>query len=305
MWGATPLGTLRFPVSTISIHAPRVGGDVRAHHLRMVDIISIHAPRVGGDFALSAMFWFVKFISIHAPRVGGDATSRRSDWNGLNFNPRPPCGGRLGVFSILADNSKNFNPRPPCGGRLGTSDCWYIIHTISIHAPRVGGDYGDREFAHDQIISIHAPRVGGDAMPTISSTPNLDFNPRPPCGGRRCRRCRRPSARSHFNPRPPCGGRRPMDAQGGAVPGISIHAPRVGGDSGSKRTFAGFVISIHAPRVGGDSADGKVAVSVIDFNPRPPCGGRRSAPGARCHRTGNFNPRPPCGGRPVGRETRG
>ena len=78
----------------ISIHAPRVGGDVRAHHLRMVDIISIHAPRVGGD---------IMYKEIFAQR--------------LNFNPRPPCGGRPHDYKLSALRDTNFNPRPPCGGR--------------------------------------------------------------------------------------------------------------------------------------------------------------------------------------------
>ena len=34
--------------------------------------------------------------------------------------------------------------------------------------------------------------------------------------------------------------------------GISIHAPREGGDSGAKVTMYIQVISIHAPREGGD-----------------------------------------------------
>ena len=33
---------------------------------------------------------------------------------------------------------------------------------ISIHAPRVGGDYHDPGEEGDGDISIHAPRVGGD-----------------------------------------------------------------------------------------------------------------------------------------------
>ena len=34
--------------------------------------------------------------------------------------------------------------------------------------------------------------------------------------------------------------------------GISIHAPREGGDQGQDQNFARLVISIHAPREGGD-----------------------------------------------------
>ena len=80
--------------------------------------------------------------------------------------------------------------------------------TISIHAPREGGD-GTRIYTYDNTgISIHAPREGGD--------------------------CQRPSVRSaqnHFNPRPPRGGRHRVTAFCIADIRISIHAPREGGDS--------------------------------------------------------------------------
>ena len=33
----------------ISIHAPRVGGDVETAIDELISVISIHAPRVGGD----------------------------------------------------------------------------------------------------------------------------------------------------------------------------------------------------------------------------------------------------------------
>ena len=79
----------------------------------------------------------------------------------------------------------------------------------------------------------------------------------------------------YFNPRSPCG-ERPEDGAGlPAVPGISIHAPRVGSDGGQgcslllptefqstlpvwgatialTQPALGDVISIHAPRVGSD-----------------------------------------------------
>ena len=80
-------------------------------------------------------------------------------------------------------------------------------------------------------------------------------------------------------------------------------------------------ISIHAPREGGDSSSTCRLVTSTDFNPRPPRGGRRvnsprpvcplgfqSTPPARgatrrrwrCISTASdFNPRPPRGGRPL------
>ena len=58
--------------------------------------ISIHAPREGGD-AKWALMGNRYIISIHAPREGGDV--RVLDYIGVRyyFNPRPPRGGRLQV----------------------------------------------------------------------------------------------------------------------------------------------------------------------------------------------------------------
>ena len=79
------------------------------------------------------------------------------------------------------------------------------------------------------------------------------FNPRPPCGGRPHRGDWALFTDRHFNPRPPCGGR----------PGTQT----------AHRRFKG--ISIHAPRVGGDCwGDGEQEHNFY-FNPRPPCGGRQ------------------------------
>ncbi len=79
--------------------------------------------------------------------------------------------------------------------------------------------------------------------------------------------------------------------------GISIHAPREGGDPGvsrcrwsagnfnprpprgGRRPFCGAPvavnrISIHAPREGGDTFGMSMSLVTTDFNPRPPRGGR-------------------------------
>ena len=108
-----------------------------------------------------------------------------------------------------------------------------------------------------------------------SGTPNY-FNPRPPRGGRPpISACT--ASYIHFNPRPPRGGRPAMLWRRGLITGISIHAPREGGDESSadccKTVFS-------------------------DFNPRPPRGGRL-AHCASGPRWPYFNPRPPRGGRPA------
>ena len=82
----------------------------------------------------------LNYISIHAPRVGSD--------HGILVSIERIC---------------YFNPRSPCGERLGLELPEYILLRISIHAPRVGSD-GTGTYAYNftPIISIHAPRVGSD-----------------------------------------------------------------------------------------------------------------------------------------------
>ena len=103
---------------------------------------------------------------------------------------------------------------------------------------------------------------------------------------------------------------------------ISIHAPRAGRDKlGFFRGKGAFIISIHAPRAGRDIPLILIFYDPKYFNPRAPCGARRSAAfphvvshqfqstrpvrGATgsCFRCGSgpsdFNPRAPCGARPT------
>ena len=57
-------------------------------------------------------------------------------------------------------------------------------------------------------ISIHAPRAGGDDNGNNKTTPSSDFNPRPPCGGRRLRYCTQ-TAWKKFQSTPPVRGATP------------------------------------------------------------------------------------------------
>ena len=78
-------------------------------------------------------------------------------------------------------------------------------------------------------ISIHAPREGGDAISRNKSTKAAYFNPRPPRGGRR-NSSKNIAVVSLFQSTPPARGatkdKRPLRV----FIGISIHAPREGGD---------------------------------------------------------------------------
>ena len=93
--GATYLDLRPTIAIPISIHAPREGGDRFAWMRDYVHKISIHAPREGGDCAdQSVSAHRREAISIHAPREGGDDEFNVSVDYLMDFNPRPPRGGR-------------------------------------------------------------------------------------------------------------------------------------------------------------------------------------------------------------------
>ena len=191
-----------------------------------------------------------------------------------DFNPRPPRGGRLRDTSGCFASSSRFQSTPPARGATHGRSGHRFCSAISIHAPREGGDGDLPQQRIHMTISIHAPREGG----------------------RHGRRASPPYPGCHFNPRPPRGGRPPPPCRIGQQKRISIHAPREGGDNfHTPPARKSWFISIHAPREGGDSTTHVHMMSTVDFNPRPPRGGRRSAVQAAAAST-EFQSTPPARG---------
>ena len=145
----------------ISIHAPRVGGDIfiRARksswrdfnprppcggrpvpfkQLRILRLISIHAPRVGGD-PIKVIVLTPVCISIHAPRVGGDPGS-----------------------DVILSKLSAFQSTPPV---------W-------------GATQADKQ--NEKTCRFQStPPVWGATPPVLGRLRHHShFNPRPPCGGR-------------------------------------------------------------------------------------------------------------------------
>ena len=83
-----------------------------------------------------------------------------------------------------------------------------------------------------------------------------------------------PRSPGRFQSTPPARGATKQVCRKSACVGISIHAPREGGDFFLTLAEFTLIISIHAPREGGDLLKGKKAVKENYFNPRPPRGGR-------------------------------
>ena len=124
--------------------------------------------------------------------------------------------------------------------------------SISIHSLRVEGDTGTIIIATRRSISIHSLRVEGDVSEhSDSSSPKISIHS--------------------------------LRVEGDAVYAvatstgerISIHSLRVEGDFPVTRACAIQIISIHSLRVEGDNFQSSFFFALIDFNPLPPCGGRR------------------------------
>ena len=58
-------------------------------------------------------------ISIHAPRAGRDKGSEKEPKPHQTFQSTRPVRGATGSFRTLIRLISNFNPRAPCGARLG------------------------------------------------------------------------------------------------------------------------------------------------------------------------------------------
>ena len=124
------------------------------------------------------------------------------------------------------------------------------------------------------LISIHAPLAGSDYNHSKGKSPTQDFNPRSPCGERRCAAaCARRTAR--FQSTLPLRG-----------------ATRRSSTPTERPKFQSTL-----PLRGATRLPGRDLPRGQHFNPRSPCGERREGElGAKA--VWNFNPRSPCGERP-------
>ena len=152
-----------------------------------------------------------------------------------------------------------------------------------------------------------------------------NFNPRSPCGERRDD-AKMVAAWLEFQSTLPVWGATPLPPLAVVVPGISIHAPRVGSDStrsGTWRAPSGFQSTLPVwgatqiwtnfsnmvgfqstlPVWGATRPNSPWPAGTPHFNPRSPCGERHG-----WHGQGkpplNFNPRSPCGERLTEEERR-
>ena len=126
----------------------------------------------------------------------------------VNFNPRPPRGGRLQDVHAVR-SLKNFNPRPPRGGRL--SSIW-----------------------NDNLFNLKfqsTPPARGATPPNRCGHPSTQFQSTPPARGATKTRLLKIAKQKISIHAPREGGDIDFDAIKKGTMDISIHAPREGGDS--------------------------------------------------------------------------
>src|SRR5699024_5694907 len=98
--------------------------------------ISIHAPRVGCDVKLAGISGTVATFQSTHPVWGATKKVLCTPRVGRYFNPRTPCGVRL-VRALDALTPYHFNPRTPCGVRrlmlvrlLGLAHIFQSTHPV-------------------------------------------------------------------------------------------------------------------------------------------------------------------------------
>ena len=149
-------------------------------------IISIHALRVEGDSAVAAKESRRPWISIHALRVEGDKLS-----------------------ACRKDSMSLFLSTPSVWRATGGAPTFGSGQTISIHALRVEGDRDRANRREDSgKISIHALRVEGDVSPVGRKNRHERFLSTPSVWRATKKAMQRATCEINFYPRPPCGGRR-------------------------------------------------------------------------------------------------
>ena len=214
----------------------------------------------------------------------------------------------------------HFYPRPPRGGRLGLFLLDLIPSNISIHALR---EEGDKILAINPHTVKHfyprPPRGGRPLHPDVYAECSSNFYPRPPRGGRPISAYSR-SHPEYFYPRPPRGGRHgTMPASVYRFTFLSTPSARRATSWPEMRPAENCNFYPRPPRGGRLLSSHPIPVTSHHFYPRPPRGGRLhfhscslfpfiflSTPSAR-RATSNssllsvmekyFYPRPPRGGR--------
>ena len=142
------------------------------------------------------------------PLRGATCALTRDATSWKNFNPRAPCGARLGGGIRITFSALNFNPRAPCGARLQTMTMTACRLIISTHAPLAGRDVGQTyRIALSTIFQPTRPLRGATNGRVILEKKGEEFQPTRPLRGATWLLVLILCFLLYFNPRAPCGAR--------------------------------------------------------------------------------------------------
>ncbi len=151
----------------------------------IIQQISIHTPRVGGDLPLPQTIALTCQFQSTPPAWGATEGTGITALPDNLFRSTSPAWGATSSMASVNNSCTDFDLHPLRGGRHVRADKSGFVGCISIHIPRVGGDrhhtvgfpvinqfrstppaWGATRAAItvsvQTAISIHTPRVGGD-----------------------------------------------------------------------------------------------------------------------------------------------
>ena len=219
---------------------PRGGRRAERARARAATPVSIHAPRAGGDVrALLRLLRAARDVSIHAPRAGGDLLRLRRPRPVEMFLSTPPARGATPCWAH-PDRPAVFLSTPPARGATRNSRTLPSRNPAFLSTPPARGATRCRaRCSPTGSVSIHAPRAGGDGRAFGTHLDTRRFYPRPPRGGRPGASASMSARRtSTFLSTPPARGATCWTTRASYRKIVSIHAPRAGGDRlfrGAKR----------------------------------------------------------------------
>ena len=213
-------------------------------------------------------------VSIHAPRAGSDASAFARYSCAFSFQSTPPARGATPMPRGRNRRKDRFNPRPPRGERrhqVGQSPRILAFQST----PPARGATPPRP-THPRPPQGFNPRPPRGERPNLISdaSENCWFQSTPPARGATIKVHERVMLTRLFQSTPPARGATPGVWIVGALPPVSIHAPRAGSDlGGGQHPLGGGGVSIPAPRAGSDSALDQHSLITAMFQSTPPARG--------------------------------
>ena len=102
--------------------------------------ISTHAPLAGRDGRKCFLTLLINVFQPTRPLRGATQRPYRVKCRHIRFQPTRPLRGATALTACHSRALNNFNPRAPCGARLGVSSVCIRTTFISTHAPLAGRD---------------------------------------------------------------------------------------------------------------------------------------------------------------------